>query len=132
MKHNFTYALALVLLVCLASILPTTALADLEPKDYTGEDVYTDTVWDLSYILSDGKATVIRYNGDKTELEIPDTLDGYPVIEIGEQAFARSTLTGVVIPPGVTAIGEAAFYFSESLSHVTMPDSVALIGDNMR
>lgn len=45
-------------------------------------------------------------------------------------AFARSGLTGIVIPEGVTSIGSGAFYHCDSLSDVTIPDSVTVIEEN--
>ena len=49
------------------------------------------------------------------------------ITQIGEFAFARSGLTRVVIPEGVTRIGYGAFYHCDQLSEVTIPDSVTEI-----
>lgn len=46
------------------------------------------------------------------------------ITEIGEFSFARSGLTSVTIPEGVTRIGYGAFYHCDSLSDVEIPDSV--------
>lgn len=45
-------------------------------------------------------------------------------------AFARSGLTGIVIPEGVTSIGSGAFYHCDSLTSVIIPDSVTVIEEN--
>lgn len=45
-------------------------------------------------------------------------------------AFARSGLTGIVIPEGVTSIGSGAFYHCDSLTSVVIPDSVTVIEEN--
>ena len=72
--------------------------------------------------------TVIR-GCDKDE--IPDDLvipDG--VTEIGEGAFEDCTsLTSVSIPSSVTYIGETAFRGCTSLASMTIPNSVTTIGD---
>lgn len=52
------------------------------------------------------------------------------VREIEKFAFARSGLTGAVIPEGVTRIGYGAFYHCDALADVTIPDSVAVIEEN--
>lgn len=39
-------------------------------------------------------------------------------------------ITAVVIEPGVTTIGDRAFYFCESLTAITIPDGVTRIGDD--
>ncbi len=46
------------------------------------------------------------------------------VEEIGDFAFARSSLQGVNIPDSTKKIGYAAFYHCENLSDVSIPDSV--------
>lgn len=48
--------------------------------------------------------------------------------EIGEFAFARSGLTSISIPYGVTKIDDAAFYHCDDLSSVYIPNSVQDIG----
>lgn len=59
------------------------------------------------------------------EFEIPAE-----VTAIEKFAFARSNLSSVVIPEGVTSIGYGAFYHCDALSEVTIPDSVTTIEEN--
>ena len=50
--------------------------------------------------------------------------------EIGSLAFAYcDSLTSITIPESVTSIGERAFYSCESLTSITIPASVTSIGD---
>ena len=59
-----------------------------------------------------------------TELIIPEG-----VTTIGDYAFYYCTsLTSVTIPDSVTTIGSRAFYYCTSLTSVTIPDSVTTIG----
>ncbi|MCD7826979.1 MAG: leucine-rich repeat domain-containing protein [Clostridiales bacterium] len=86
----------------------------------------------LTYTVSNGKATITdcktSISGSYT---IPDTLGGYPVTEIGENAFYNCTsLTGVTISDSVTTIGFSAFSNCESLTSVTIGDSVTEIGES--
>lgn len=46
------------------------------------------------------------------------------ITEIGQFAFARSTLKKIEIPEGVTDIGYGAFYHCDSLESVSLPNSV--------
>lgn len=47
------------------------------------------------------------------------------ITEIGDFAFARSGLTSIVIPEGVTSIGYGAFYHCDNLNQVTLPSTIA-------
>ena len=61
-----------------------------------------------------------------TDLVIPDG-----VTTIGNYAFYNcSSLTSITIPDSVTSIGDSAFYNSSSLTSVTIGDSVTMIGSN--
>ena len=55
---------------------------------------------------------------------IPDT-----TTSIGFQAFRMSSLTSITIPDSVTIIGDESFVSCSSLTHITIPDSVTSIGD---
>lgn len=51
---------------------------------------------------------------------IPEKLDGYPVLEIGEKAFyASKSLTGIVLPRSINKIGREAFSHCENLQYVS-------------
>ena len=65
-----------------------------------------------------------------TDLIIPSKYNGLPVLVIGVKAFYQSDqLRSVVIPDGVTTIGETAFS-SASIIDITIPDSVTFMGDS--
>ena len=83
-------------------------------------------VWTGLYLFTvdNGQTTVTAYNGDETELVIPDTLGGYPVKVIGANAFANLPITSVTIPDGVTSIGTGAFSGCAALARVTMPEGL--------
>ena len=64
------------------------------------------------------------------DLTIPSTLDGYPVVNIGNYAFKNcNKLTGVSIGNNVTNIGGGAFEGCYGLTSMTIPDSVTSIGN---
>lgn len=65
-----------------------------------------------------------------TEIGIPATYEGKPVVGIGKEAFKGSSVSRVTIPESVTTIGEGAFDGCSSLERITIPASVATIEQN--
>lgn len=61
-------------------------------------------------------------NGDLKDYQIPEGIK-----EIGEFSFARSGLTSISIPEGVTSIGYGAFYHCDDLADVEIPSTVTEI-----
>ena len=86
----------------------------------------------FTYTVNDGKATITGLR-DKTVTvaEIPETIDGYTVTAIADNAFAfEKEITKVVIPDTVTTIGANAFLNCWGLSEVKLGNAVASIGDD--
>ncbi len=74
----------------------------------------------------DGKRILTNYNGNDAHVVIPEG-----VTRIGDEAFWHcSSLQSVVIPEGVTQIGDEAFWHCSSLQSVVIPDSVTEIGSS--
>ena len=75
-----------------------------------------DTLSEYKYSLYRYRATVIGYTGTAAELTVPDTIDEYPVIAVGENAFKNNTaITFVSFPEKCKSVGEQAFYGCSSL-----------------
>ncbi len=89
---------------------------------------YTDGYY--TYTVTDGKATITDVDASISgEVVIPDTLGGYPVTSIGEEAFLFcDSLTSVIIPNSIASISSYAFYKCDGLTSVTIPDSVTNTG----
>lgn len=97
-------------------------------QEHPLEIVYYDPEPEWSYTVADGAATVTGVVPAKGELVIPATLDGYPVMGIGDNAFMGCTgLTSVVVPEGVTNIGSSAFSGCTGLVSVVIPEGVSRI-----
>lgn len=69
------------------------------------------------------KGVLEKYNGKDGNVVIPDG-----VTSIGEYAFYASSLTGITIPNSVTSIDRYVFFCCRSLTSITIPDSVMSIG----
>ncbi|QHQ59503.1 leucine-rich repeat protein [Anaerocolumna sedimenticola] len=78
------------------------------------------------FVIKDGVLT--RYVGEGGDVVVPDGVEA-----IGQNAFNRSyimnkTITSVILPDSVTAIGNLSFYSCDNLESVKMSDSVKSIG----
>ncbi len=82
----------------------------------------------FTYRLENGEAIITGYSGGASILRIPATLDGYPVVAIGERVFENKDIAAVVLPDGMREIGWFAFYGCANLSNITIPASVTNIG----
>ncbi|MBQ3063701.1 MAG: leucine-rich repeat protein [Clostridia bacterium] len=87
------------------------------------------TAADLSYTVSEGKATITGLlNPGLTDLVIPAYIGGIPVVAIGDSAFADKTaLRTVKLPDTVTEIKYAAFARS-GLTEITWSKNLLTIG----
>ena len=119
MKHRIFSALtALCLISCTAAALPALPARALDAGGLTYEVQEDDTV----IIKRLPRSTTIK------DLTIPDTIDGYPVTAIGQDAFSYCTaLRTVTIPESVTSIGKYAFQGCTSLSGVNIPEGVTVL-----
>ena len=72
--------------------------------------------------------TLICYPAGKEDITY-EVLQG--IQSIGDSAFEWcDSLTTITIPDSVTSIGEHAFFDCESLTNMTIPESVTSIGEN--
>jgi hypothetical protein len=84
---------------------------------------------DYTYTASNGTITITRYTGPSGDVIIPSTIDGLPVIGIGNTAFRFRSVSSVTIPDSVTTIGNNAFDSCGGLAHVTIGNGVTNIGE---
>ena len=75
----------------------------------------------------DGNTVLVEYRGQSSHVVIPEG-----VTSIGEKAFAYcESLESITIPDSVASIGDGAFYYCSSLETITFGDSVVSFGDNI-
>lgn len=88
---------------------------------------------ELSHFLIEdcaGGCRIRKYTGPvEGAVVIPSSIGGKKVLEIGDRAFYnRDSLTSITIPDSVTVIGSEAFLACTSLTSITIPGSVTEIG----
>jgi len=79
----------------------------------------------IKYNLEDGNATLIKYTGTESELEIPAKISynnkEYSVNEIKNGAFENcNEVKKITIPNSITLIGETAFFICENLEEINV------------
>ena len=88
----------------------------------------------LKYEVSDGEAIITGFSPTAftkpKDVEIPDTINDYPVTAIADEAFEDESITSVIIPDSVITIGDYAFDECEKLASVTLGNSVESIGES--
>ena len=122
----------------LEETVPNEKLEETKPSESTNSKKLEDTVGasaeadGFTYTIIDNKVTITGFDKSKTgAVVVPDTIDGYEVVSIGESAFANcSRLESVELPASVTSIGHYAFQNDVSLSLVTLGGAKTL-GQNL-
>lgn len=89
------------------------------------------TYEDYEYsVLDDGTVEITGYTGSATTLSIPSIINGKKVTSFGECAFIYcESLTSITIPNSVKYIGDYAFYVCPSLTNITIGNGVTSIGE---
>ena len=78
--------------------------------------------------LSFSAGTVTGYTGTSRQVVVPDLYEQFPVTEIGQGAFRDSDVRSVLLPAGITTVGEAAFYACHYLTSVNLTQNVTSLG----
>lgn len=135
-----------------------TSLAQITNADdlkTIGQDAFTDTPWFTAYLKQDGLiylgSILYVYNGDMpadTQITVKEGTTAIAngafnkqsnltsvvlpngLTSIGDRAFAGTSLTQVTIPASVTDIGSEAFNDAKKLASVTFNDGLKTIGDS--
>ena len=119
------------------------------------EIIEPDNIEDWGYIEEDGTITITNYNGNDTEIVIPNYINNIPVKKIENVSLRNNetilkqngeivrlggtstwfngnkTVTKIVISEGIEIIGDNAFAGSTALEEIQLPQSLKTIGDDV-
>lgn len=96
----------------------------MEATDENGSVMTFEVTGENSCIL-----TGVALAEGVTTLEVPQTVDGLTVTEIGERCFkGNAQIESVSLPRGVTRISQYAFSECENLVRVELPDTLEILG----
>ena len=131
MKKSFSVLLSLLLLCTMLPLSVFTVAADA--SGITGECIWTLTG---THLTISGNGTMGNYSSGPTVAPwgtgITEVTIEPGVTHIGNYAFYNSAaLTSVTIPDTVTSIGNRAFGYCSKLATVTIPDSVYSLGSGV-
>ena len=130
--------ISLLVAVCMMiTMLPLSAVtafaADTAPSTVYGTANYGNYAYDYTINTKDGTATITKFRvlvDGFYDIDIPETLGGFPVTAIGNAAFqGYSALKNVTIPDSVTSIGTLAFSNLSNLTTLSLGKGIKTIGD---
>lgn len=85
-----------------------------------------------SNIRDDGNMDIIAYDGEANIINIPDSIDGKPVIEIrGYFLRGNENVVEINIPDSITEVSYEAFEFCTNLEKLTMGRNTQIIGQSL-
>ena len=92
-------------------------------KDEGSDFEYIDTTDGFFFMKESGEYKLIAYLGNEDTVTLPNDINGniYTI-------YQMRGIRNVIIPDGVTSIGDWAFYFCRTLTSITIPNSVTSIG----
>ena len=84
-----------------------------------------------SYEIKNGSVTIYKYLGSGSEVTIPDQIDGYPVTQLVDSAFAsNNNITKVIFPDTITKIGKYCFSYCRNLEGpLVLPKNLTSLGE---
>lgn len=111
--------------------VPVTEENSHVPEETSVEEssVFETPASDFTYTINNGEVTITNYKGKSKEVEIPETINDYPVTNIGQSAFYESStfVTSIKIPNSVTNIEANAFSGCKSLTNISLSDNLTCI-----
>lgn len=123
MKKKYMIKARFVSLLLIAVLCLTTVQAAAATRFSDGVYTFEKT--------EDNNAVVVDCNLTDAEINVPDSVLGYPVVGIGDYAFLNySTVRRVSLPDSLSTIGKYAFASDPDLEAVTIPRSCTAIADN--
>ncbi len=88
---------------------------------------------DYTYQLTeDGEsAFIVKYHGPEADVVVPDHMEEYPLVGIGDHSFEdfAVNITSITLPEGILWIGVQAFATCDKVTSIEIPEGVELLGD---
>ena len=82
---------------------------------------------DYDYYDDNTGIVLTKYNGNDKEVVVPSEIDGTAIVKIEGTFYNNQSIEEVILPEGITIIGEQAFYGCTNLKSVILPKSTKII-----
>lgn len=84
------------------------------------------------FLNNKSEAIISRYTGGESVVVVPESLDGYPVTQIGSYALSafvvpETLITSINLPETIESIAKNAFEYNEKLTQINIPSKVTTI-----
>lgn len=102
-------------------------------KTIAGYDTEKLVSGDYVYQLTDdgAGAVIVSYFGTDENVVVPNMLDDYPVLAVGDFCFNyQQDIKSVTLPEGIVSLGNMSFFQCENLESIVIPDGVTKIDQN--
>lgn len=111
---------------CMAAVLAVLLVCLCLPLQVFGESLDAKYAYDIISDYANGDfARLTRYNGDETDLVLPDTIDGYPVREIDSHFIENADICNIktiTLPAQLERIIMGGLFGIKSLEAVYMKE----------
>ncbi len=81
------------------------------------------------YYANDTGVVLTKYNGNDKKVVVPSEIDGKAIVKIEGTFYNNQSIEEVILPEGITIIGEQAFYGCTKLKNIILPKSTEIIDD---
>lgn len=129
-KNNIIKIIILIILIIIIILKffykrKSIGLKDLYKNPISTNNEYKDYIYD-EY---DNYTTIVSYNGNDTNIEIPTYIEGKPVLTIEDSAFyGNHSVKKIIISKNVIRVGHQAFIGCSKLQEIYIPSSVLEFG----
>ena len=81
-------------------------------------------------VLENGTVSIDKYIGSRSEVRIPETIEGKKVTEIGKWAFSSNEyINKVQFSRGIISVKTGAFQFCKNLHYIELNEGLKFIGN---
>lgn len=134
MEAEVFYECTDIIINCLADSMPATWDKDWDVKD---DNFRHSVLWgdiiekqndEYEYIIAGNEVTLTKYIGEASEVVVPETIDGLPVVNITTAYADNSNITSIEVGGHIKTIPENAFAKCGALKKIVLHEGVESIG----